>query len=94
MNEHKCESKVGARDCEQCDRNYIVILVCNDIPNQKFWNKDTQDWTDNLDNASIDYTYGDAIGTIWKAIPNNKVIARITSCPKAIYLRLLAREKI
>lgn len=94
MSSHKCETIPGARDCELCDRNYLVVLICDNIPNQKFWSKNSQDWSSNMEDGAIYYKYSEAIRTQWFEIPEDKVTHRITICSKSIYKRLLAGEKI
>lgn len=86
------------------EKDWIVILVCDNIPNQKFW--DGADWTTDLDKAKIHPTYGSTIQTIWfdisqeamdkaqieseKKCPNIKI--RITSSPIKLYRRLLSEH--
>lgn len=74
--------------------NHIVILVCDNIPNQKFWNKEQKDWTSNIDEASIYAIYGDVAKAIWNDIPDEKTIgypngSYITSCNIESYKALL-----
>lgn len=78
--DHKRESEPG---------NYIVVLVSDNIPNQKFWNAETKDWTSDLDRATIYPTYSAATRATWFDIPEDKVTHRITQSPKAWYLELL-----
>ena len=66
------------------NKNYIVILVCDNIPNQKFWNEESQDWTHNLERATVYPTYGDAGRIIW-SIPKDKISHRVTSSNKEMY---------
>lgn len=84
--------------------NWIVILVCDNIPNQKFW--DGKDWTTDLEKAKIHPTYGDSARAIWyditeeqfaqaekearKKYPN--IAIRITSSPIASYRKLLVEH--
>lgn len=86
------------------EKDWIVILVCDNIPNQKFW--DGTDWTTDLDKAKIHPTYGSTIQTIWFDIaqevlekaqkeaevkyPNIKI--RITSSPLNSYKKLLDKH--
>ncbi len=80
---------------ELCDRNYIAILVCDDIPNQKFWDAKAEDWTSDIEKATTYHKYIDVARAIWLGpIPEDKITHRVTTCPKAIYLRLLAGENI
>ena len=59
------------------DFDWIVILVCDNIPNQKFW--DGNDWTSDLDKAKIYRRYFEAGEVIWNQVPQDKATHRITS---------------
>ena len=71
------------------NKDYIVILVCDNIPNQKFWDDNIQDWTSVFEDATIYSTYGDAGSVIWNTIPASKVTHRITSSNKKLYELML-----
>lgn len=66
---------------------YIAILVCDDIPNQKFWNGN--DWTVDISESIIRYSYVDITKTIWFEIPKEKITHRITSCILLNYIQLM-----
>ena len=89
---HTCETRPGARDCERCDRNYLVVLVCEVVPRHKFWAEESQDWVSELEKATVYRTFGDALRMTW-GTPKEKATqaggSRITSVPKAIYLESL-----
>ena len=53
------------------DNNHIIILVCDNIPFQKFWNATIKDWTSNIEEATVYPTYGLVIKGIWKEIPED-----------------------
>jgi hypothetical protein len=72
------------------EKDYIVILICDNIPNQKFWNANIADWTSKFEDATMYPTYAEATRTIWKEIPESKVIARITSSNKELYYLMLS----
>jgi hypothetical protein len=72
------------------NKDYIVILVCDNIPNQKFWNDSIQDWTTSFEDATVYETYGDSGRCIWNNIPGEKVTARITSSNKTLYYLMLS----
>ena len=71
--------------------DYIVILVCDNIPNQKFWNAQTRDWTYKFEEATIYATYGASVQAIWD-IPEEKVTARVTSLNKDLYYLMLTKQ--
>lgn len=83
---HSC----GHEDNSDHD-GWIAILVCDNMPNQKFW--DGNDWTSDIGEAIVYPKYGDVFGTIHKEIPEEKVTHRITSVPKCVYLRILREGK-
>lgn len=72
------------------DYNWLAVLICDNIPNQKFWTGD--DWTSDIDKAKLYHEYRDVVHCIWSEIPGDKVTARITATPKTIYVRLLNGE--
>lgn len=71
---------------------HIVILVCDNVPNQKFWNTFLKDWVLFLEEATVYKNYGAAMRCIWKEIPDDQVSHRITSSNKELYKRLLSGE--
>ncbi|MFA5750474.1 MAG: hypothetical protein WC895_04635 [Candidatus Shapirobacteria bacterium] len=72
---------------------YIIVLVCDDIPNQKFWDDVKCDWTADLESSTGFQTYGKAGQKMW-SIPVDKVTHRVTTIPFGIYERLLRGETV
>lgn len=50
---------------------WIVILVCDNIPNQKFW--DGKNWTTDLKQAKVYPTYAETMRAIWKDVPQESL---------------------
>lgn len=73
----------------QAQADYIIILICDNIPNQKFWNGN--DWTNEINEAKLYTRYALALKDIF-SIPENKVSHRITTCPKNTYLDYLKEQ--
>lgn len=73
------------------ETDYIVILVCDNIPNQKFWNESIQDWTTSFDEATVYPTYGSSAKVIWD-LPDEKVTHRVTSSNKTLYYLMLSGQ--
>lgn len=75
---------------DKYNKDYIVILVCDNIPNQKFWNDSIKDWTSSFDEATVYPTYGASGNCIWNIIPEDKATHRITSSNKTLYYLMLS----
>jgi hypothetical protein len=69
---------------------HLIVLICDNIPNQKFW--DGSDWSSDLNQAVFPLSYEKAGWIIWKEIPEEKATHRITALPKRVYLRLLEEK--
>jgi len=67
------------------NKDYIAILVCDNVPNQKFWSSQLNDWVSNIDEASVYLEYRDVMELIWKIIPEEKATHRITASNITLY---------
>jgi hypothetical protein len=63
--------------------------VCDNIPNQKFWNDSSKDWTSVFDDATVYSMYSDTLRVIWQTIPDSKATHRITASNKELYELML-----
>jgi len=71
-------------------QNFILVLLCAQPPNQKFWNG--SDWSENIDDAITYERYGDALNKMYDEIPKDKVTARIHAIPKEEYIAILKND--
>lgn len=70
---------------DKYNKDYIVILVCANVPNQKFWNGKIKDWTSNLEEATIYPTFGDGLEAEWFDVPEEKATHRLTLSNITLY---------
>ena len=73
------------------EEEWIIVQICDNIPNQKFWNG--SDWINDIDSALMYISYGSALREMWN-ISRDKCTHRVSVIPKTVYLNLLNPKEI